>query len=108
MCRPFLIPSPCPSVNLKPPAAFCTQNRVRQAVFARGLPPPFSGLLQDHTGTAFIRHLSGYLQISFPQPEEFQHLSIRAVDKGVVYLEYLRLCWKVYILRRNFACSAML
>ena len=30
MCRSS--PLPCPSVDLKPPAAFCTENRVRQAV----------------------------------------------------------------------------
>ena len=31
MCRSS--PLPCPSVDLKPPAAFCTENRVRQAAF---------------------------------------------------------------------------
>ena len=76
--------------------------------FHQGISIPFSDLLQDHTGTVFICHLSRYLQISFPQPEEFQHLSIRAVDKGVVYVKCLRLGRKVYILRRNFACSAVL
>ena len=39
MCRSS--PLPCPSVDLKPPAAFCTENRVRQAVFIRGLPSRF-------------------------------------------------------------------
>lgn len=39
MCRSS--PLPCPSVDLKPPVAFCTENRVRQAVFIRGLPSRF-------------------------------------------------------------------
>ena len=37
MCRSS--PLPCPSVDLKAPAAFCTENRVRQAVLFCGAIP---------------------------------------------------------------------
>lgn len=37
MCRSS--PLTCPSVDLKPPAAFCTENRVRQAVLFCGAIP---------------------------------------------------------------------
>ena len=40
MCRSS--PLPCPSVDLKPPAAFCTENRVQQAVLFCGAISPSS------------------------------------------------------------------